>query len=75
MVAAVGTHVVMDGGIPVITDTVVSDAQTLGAATTCSSIYAVRFGMEGVMGLQNGELQVIEVGDLRRLAVGGLCGT
>ena len=54
----------MFDGIPVITDDFVSDAQTQGAATTCSSIYAARFGMEGVMGLQNGELQVVEVGDL-----------
>ena len=37
----------MYDGIPVITDDCVSDAQTQGAATTCSSISAVRFGMEG----------------------------
>src|SRR4051794_6487760 len=30
----------------------------------CSSIYAVRWGMDGVMGLQNSEIQVTEVGDL-----------
>ena len=43
-----GNHVVMYDRIPVITDDVVSDAQTQGASTNCSSIYAVRFGMEGV---------------------------
>ena len=63
-VDAFGRHVVMYDGIPVLADDNVSDAQTQGTATQCSSIYAVRFGMEGVMGLQNSELQVIEVGDL-----------
>ena len=59
-----GRHVVMYDGIPVLADDNVSDTQTQGSASTCSSIYAVRFGMEGVMGLQNSELQVVEVGDL-----------
>jgi hypothetical protein len=45
----------MDGGIAVITADVVSDAQTQGAASTCSSSSAVRFGLEGVLGLQNGD--------------------
>jgi hypothetical protein len=63
-VDAFGRHVVMYDGIPVLADDNVSDAQTQGTSTQCSSIYAVRFGMEGVMGLQNSELQVIEVGDL-----------
>ena len=63
-VDAFGRHVIMYDGIPVLADDNVSDAQTQGSATQCSSIYAVRFGMEGVMGLQNSELQVIEVGDL-----------
>jgi hypothetical protein len=51
---ATDNHV--DGGIPVITDDVVSDAQIQGAATTCSGSSAVRVGREGEMGLQNGEL-------------------
>jgi HK97 family phage major capsid protein len=64
-VDAFGRHVFMYDGIPVLADDNVSDTQTQGTANgTCSSVYAVRFGMEGVMGLQNGELQVIEVGDL-----------
>jgi hypothetical protein len=45
-------------------DVFVGDCQTQGAATTCSSSRAVRFGMEGATGGQNGELQVIEVGKL-----------
>jgi len=63
-VDAFGRHVVMYDGIPVLADDNVSDTQTVGSGTQCSSIYAVRFGMEGVMGLQNSELQVVEVGDL-----------
>ena len=63
-VDAFGRHVVMYDGIPVLADDNVSDAQTQGTGTQLSSIYAVRFGMEGVMGLQNSELQVVEVGDL-----------
>jgi hypothetical protein len=63
-VDAFGRHVVMYDGIPVLVDDNVSDAQTQGTSNTCSSIYAVRWGMEGVMGLQNSEIQVTEVGDL-----------
>jgi HK97 family phage major capsid protein len=63
-VDAFGRHVVLYDGIPVLPDDNISDAQTQGTGTQCSSIYAVRFGMEGVMGLQNSELQVVEVGDL-----------
>jgi hypothetical protein len=54
----------MDGGIAVITADVVSDAQTQRAASTSSSSSAVRFGLEGVLGLQGGELQMVRVGDL-----------
>lgn len=63
-VDAFGRHVVLYDGIPVLADDNISDAQTQGSSSACSSIYAVRFGMEGVMGLQNSELQVVEVGDL-----------
>jgi hypothetical protein len=40
------------------------DGSILDTRTRCSSIYAVRFGMERVMGLRNGEIGVTEVGDL-----------
>jgi hypothetical protein len=60
-----GQHVLTYDGIPIIVDDFVSDTQTTGTAVgTTSSIYALRFGMDGVIGLQNGELQVVEVGDL-----------
>ena len=44
-------------------DAFVSDAQTQGASTTCSSISDVRFGIEGVIGLQNVGLRVDELAD------------
>jgi hypothetical protein len=59
-----GQHVLSYDGIPVLVDDNVLDTQTQGSSSQCSSIYAVRFGMEGVMGLQNGEIGVTEVGDL-----------
>lgn len=59
-----GQHVLAYDGIPVLVDDNVLDTQTQGSSNQCSSIYAVRFGMEGVMGLQNGEVAVTEVADL-----------
>ncbi|HQY31562.1 MAG TPA: phage major capsid protein [Thermomicrobiales bacterium] len=59
-----GQHVLSYDGVPVLVDDNVSDAQTQGSSNACSSIYAVRWGMEGVMGLQNQEIAVTEVGDL-----------
>ncbi len=59
-----GQHVLAYDGIPVLVDDNVLDTQTQGSSNQCSSIYAVRFGMEGVMGLQNGEVAVTEVGVL-----------
>jgi hypothetical protein len=54
-VDAVGTHVVMDDGILVVTDDVVRSAQVQGASITCFSFHAVRFGLEDVLGLQSGD--------------------
>jgi len=59
-----GQHVLSYDGVPVLVDDNVSDTQTQGSSNACSSIYAVRWGMEGVMGLQNQEIAVTEVGDL-----------
>lgn len=48
-----------------IVDDFVSDLQTQGSSNVTSSIYAVRLGMEGVVGLESGAgIQVVEVGDL-----------
>lgn len=52
-------------GIPIIVDDWVSDAQTQGSSgPTTSSIYAVKFGQEGIGGLQNGGIQIEPVGEL-----------
>ena len=59
-----GQHVLSYDGVTVLVDDNVSDTQTQGSSNACSSIYAVRWGMEGVMGLQNQEIAVTEVGDL-----------
>jgi len=60
-----GQHVLRYDGIPVVVDDFVSDIQTQGSSNVTSSIYAVRLGMEGVMGLESGAgIQVVEVGDL-----------
>lgn len=75
-----GQHQWMYDGIPLEVDDNISDAETQGTNTDCSSIYAVRFGYKtGVMGLQNRTLQVIPVGDLetkdaRRHRIKWYCG-
>ncbi len=52
-------------GIPVIVDDFISDAQTQGTSSNCSSVYAVKFGQGiGVMGLEHGGIQVEPVGEL-----------
>lgn len=61
-----GQRVLTYDGIPIVVDEFISDAQAQGTSgNVTSSIYAVRFGMEGVMGLENGDgIQVERVGDL-----------
>lgn len=51
-------------GIPILVDDFVPDNETLGTGTNLSSIYAVKWGRAGVMGLENGGIQVVRVGDL-----------
>ncbi len=59
-----GQHVIMYDGIPVLTDDWIDTAQTVGADTDCTTIFAVKFGADGVMGLENGGIQVERVGEL-----------
>ena len=55
----------MYDGIPVLVDDFVSDTQAQGTSgSVCSSLYAVKFGMDGVMGLEHGGIQVEDVGEL-----------
>jgi hypothetical protein len=60
-----GEQVEVYDGIPIAVDDHVLDTQTQGSSgAVCSSIYAITFGREGVMGLENGGIQIDEVGDL-----------
>lgn len=64
-VNAFGQHVTFYDGIPVITDDFIIDTQVQGTSgAVCSSLYCAKFGMEGLLGLQNGEIQVEDIGDL-----------
>ena len=52
-------------GIPVGISDWISDAQTVGSSTDCSTIYSLQFGEDGVAGLNSpGGLQVERVGSL-----------
>jgi Phage capsid family len=64
-VDAFGRHVVAYDGIPVLVDDFILDTQVQGTSgAVCSSLYAVKFGMEGVMGLEQGGITVEDVGEL-----------
>ena len=61
-----GQRALVYDGIPLVVDDFVSDAQAKGSSgSVCSSVYAVKFGQGvGVMGLEQGGIQVTPVGDL-----------
>lgn len=60
-----GQHVTYYDGIPVETDDNISDSQTVGTGTGASTIYAAKFGFQsGVMGIDNGGVQVERLGSL-----------
>ncbi|MEP6775054.1 MAG: major capsid protein, partial [Chloroflexota bacterium] len=62
---AFGRRVLTYDGIPVEVDDHLSDAETKGASTDCSSIYAVQFGFQtGLCGLDNAGIQVQPLGAL-----------
>ena len=64
-VDAFGRHVTMYDGIPLLVDDFISDTQVQGTSgSVCSSVYAVKFGMDGVMGLEHGGIQIEDVGEL-----------
>lgn len=64
-VDAFGRRVEYYDGIPLIVDDFILDNRTVGTSTgVCSAMYAVQFGMSGLMGLQNGDIAVEEVGKL-----------
>lgn len=60
-----GRRALFYDGIPLLVDDFVRDDQTLGtSAPELSTVYAVRFGAEGVGGLEHGGIQVEEIGAL-----------
>lgn len=61
-----GRRVELYDGIPLVADDFILDNRTVGTSTSiCSSIYAVQFGYgRGLLGIQNGGVQVEEVGEL-----------
>jgi hypothetical protein len=60
-----GRRVLTYDGIPVEVDDHLSDTETKGASTDCSSIYAVQFGFQtGLCGLDNAGIQVQPLGAL-----------
>jgi HK97 family phage major capsid protein len=60
-----GQHVTYYDGIPVETDDYISDAQTAGTSANTSTVYAVKFGFQnGLLGIDNGGLQVERLGSL-----------
>ncbi|HEX3721408.1 MAG TPA: phage major capsid protein, partial [Nitrolancea sp.] len=64
-VDAFGRRALFYDGIPIIVDDWVPIDEDQGTATgVCSSIYAVKFGSGGIMGIENGGIQVEEVGEL-----------
>jgi hypothetical protein len=75
-----GRQVEFYDGIPIIVDDNILDNNTIGTATTCSTVYAVQFGYQrGVMGLTNGGIQYNEIGELEtkdamRMRIKWYCG-
>jgi HK97 family phage major capsid protein len=59
-----GRRALFYDGIPLLVDDFIPITETQGSANDCSSIYAARFGRQGIMGLQNGGIQVERVGEL-----------
>ncbi len=60
-----GQHVIMYDGIPCLTDDWLPIDETQGTESAASSVYAVKFGSDGLMGLENGGIQVQLVGEVQ----------
>ena len=62
---AFGRRALFYDGIPLLVDDFIRDDEVVGtSAPETSSLFAVRFGSEGVAGLEHGGIQVEEVGAL-----------
>jgi hypothetical protein len=64
-VDAFGRRAMFYDGVPILVDDFIPITETQGSSgAVCSSIYAVKFGRQGIMGLENGGIQVERVGEL-----------
>ena len=64
-VGAFGRRALFYDGLPIMVDDFLPTNESEGASgAVCSSIYAVKFGRQGIMGLENGGIQVERVGEL-----------
>jgi len=61
-----GRRALFYDGIPLLVDDFIQDTEVQGSSgSVCSSIFAVKFGMDaGILGLENGGIQSEEVGEL-----------
>ncbi len=61
-----GRRALFYDGIPLLVDDFIHDTEVQGSSgSVCSSIFAVKFGMDaGILGLENGGIQIEEVGEL-----------
>jgi hypothetical protein len=64
-VDAFGRRALFYDGLPILVDDFVATDEAEGSSgNVCSSIYAVKLGRQGVMGIENGGIQVERVGEL-----------
>jgi len=60
-----GHQVLLYDGIPVLVSDFQPDTETEGSETAASSVYAIHFSeADGLVGLQNGGIEVVDVGQL-----------
>jgi hypothetical protein len=63
-VDAFGRRALFYDGIPILVDDFVPTNETQGTEAAASSVYALKFGRQGLMGLENGGIEVEQVGEL-----------
>jgi HK97 family phage major capsid protein len=64
-VDAFGRRALYYDGLPILVDDFIPNNEEQGSSgAVCSSVYAIKFGRQGVLGLENGGIQVERVGAL-----------
>jgi HK97 family phage major capsid protein len=63
-VDAFGRRALFYDGIPILVDDFIPIDETQGSESAASSVYALKFGRQGLMGLENGGIEVERVGEL-----------